>query len=552
MDWLKSIFLTQNVAQSILLIALTISLGLYLGKFKIKGISLGITWILFVGIILSHFGFIADAGVMSFVKDFGLILFVYAIGLQVGPSFFSSLRKGGLKLNMLATLVILLGCVVTIVIGYVTNTDLATMTGIMAGAVTNTPALGAAQQTLTDAGKESNFLSSAYAVAYPLAVLSIIFVPMLLKVIFRINPKKEEEIALKNANTDNPSSMSILVTNKGLEGKSLQTLHSIYKTPFVVSRIKRKNGLLERPTKDSTLGVGDIVRMVTLKEHEQEVILLIGELLKTEEIQWDMEQGKLGAKRIVVTKKEIQGRRLGELHLGSLYNVTLVRVKRGGTELVASADLQLQLGDRVVVVGSEEDIQKVANVLGNSLKRLEVPNLIPIFMGIFLGVIVGLIPIKFPGIPQPIKLGLAGGSLIVAILISRFGPLYKVVTYTTTSANMMIRDIGIALFLSAVGLTAGENFVDVIISGGYWWVVYGLIITVVPILIVAILARAVFKLPYYTIVGMVAGSHTDPPALAFANESSQTDQPAVSYATVYPLSMFLRIFSAQLLILISL
>lgn len=553
MDWLQSIFFTQNVAQSILLIALTIAVGLYLGKFKVKGISLGITWILFVGIILSHFGFIGDSKLMSFVKDFGLILFVYAIGLQVGPSFFSSLKKGGLKLNMLAALIIVIGCLVTIIIGYVTNTDLATMTGIMAGAVTNTPSLGAAQQTLTDAGKESNFLSSAYAVAYPLAVLSIIFVPMLVKAIFRINPQKEDELARQNSNTENnPSSLAIRVTNKGLEGKSLQALHSIYKTPFVVSRIKRVDGNVERPTKDSVLYVGDIVRMVTLKEHEQEVVLLIGELLKTEDIQWDIAHGKLEAKRIVVTKKEIQGRRLGELHLGSLYDVTLVRVKRGGTELVASADLQLQLGDRVVVVGSEDDIQKVANVLGNSLKRLEVPNLIPIFMGIFLGVIVGLIPIKFPGIPQPVKLGLAGGSLIVAILISRFGPLYKVVTYTTTSANMMIRDIGISLFLAAVGLTAGENFVDVIVNGGYWWVVYGLIITVVPTFIVAVLARAVFKLPYYTIVGMIAGAHTDPPALAFANESSETDHPSVGYATVYPLSMFLRIFTAQILILISL
>ena len=552
MNWLQNIFFTQNVAQSILLIALTIAMGLYFGKIRIKGVSLGITWILFVGILLSHFGFIGDSKLMSFVKDFGLILFVYAIGLQVGPSFFSSLRKGGLKLNMLAVLVIVFGCLTTIIISYITKTDLATMTGIMAGAVTNTPALGAAQQTLSDAGKESNFLSSAYAVAYPLAVVSIIFVPMLIKWIFKIDIKKEEQISKQNSSTENPSSMSIRITNKGLEGKTLQNLHTIYKTPFVVSRIKRQDGSVERPNKDSIFSVGDILRVVTIKEHEQELILLIGDSLKTEDVQWDLGHGKLESKRIVVTKKEIQGRSLGELHLGALYDVTLVRVKRGGTELVASSNLPLQLGDRVVVVGSEENIQKVANVLGNSLKRLEVPNLIPIFMGIFLGVIVGLIPIKFHGIPQPVKLGLAGGSLIVAILISRFGPLYKVVTYTTTSANMMIRDIGIALFLAAVGLTAGENFVAVIVNGGYWWVLYGLIITVVPIFIVAVLSRAVFKLPYFTIVGMIAGAHTDPPALAFANENTETDQPAVGYATVYPLSMFLRIFSAQMLILISL
>lgn len=552
MDWLKNLFLTQNVAQAVLLLAITIALGLYLGKFKIKGISLGITWILFVGIILSHFGLIADAKIMSFVKDFGLILFVYAIGLQVGPSFFSSIRKGGTKLNLLALLIVVLGCVSAVVIGLVTNTDLATMTGIMTGAVTNTPSLGAAQQTLADAGEKSDFLSSAYAVAYPLGVLSIIFVPMLVRWLCHIDVKKEEKQLQSSEGVSNPSSLSIKVTNSGLDGKTIEKLHSIYKTPFVISRIKHTDGVLERAVKDSVIHVGDILRLVTLKEHEQEIILLMGEKLNTEEIEWDVDKGRLESKRIVVTKKEMQGKTLGELHLGSLYDVTVVRVKRGGTELVATASLQLQLGDRVIMVGSEDNIQKASQVLGNSLKRLEVPNLIPIFMGIFLGVIVGLLPIKFPGIPQPVKLGLAGGSLIVAILISRFGPLYKVVTYTTTSANMMVRDIGISLFLAAVGLTAGADFVQTIVSGGYWWVVYGLIITVVPIFIVSMIARLVFKMPYYTIVGMVAGSHTDPPALAFANESSETNQPAVAYATVYPLSMFLRIFAAQLLILFSL
>ncbi|MBQ9254417.1 MAG: putative transporter [Bacteroidales bacterium] len=552
MDWLKNLFLTQNVAQAVLLLAITIALGLYLGKFKIKGISLGITWILFVGIILSHFGLIADAKIMSFVKDFGLILFVYAIGLQVGPSFFSSIRKGGTKLIFLALLIVVLGCVSAVVIGLVTNTDLATMTGIMTGAVTNTPSLGAAQQTLADAGEKSDFLSSAYAVAYPLGVLSIIFVPMLVRGLCHIDVKKEEKQLQSSEDVSNPSSLSIKVTNSGLDGKSIEKLHSIYKTPFVISRIKHTDGVLERAVKDSVIHVGDILRLVTLKEHEQEIILLMGEKLNTEEIGWDVDKGRLEAKRIVVTKKEMQGKTLGELHLGSLYDVTVVRVKRGGTELVATASLQLQLGDRVIMVGSEDNIQKASQVLGNSLKRLEVPNLIPIFMGIFLGVIVGLLPIKFPGIPQPVKLGLAGGSLIVAILISRFGPLYKVVTYTTTSANMMVRDIGISLFLAAVGLTAGADFVQTIVSGGYWWVVYGLIITVVPIFIVSMIARLVFKMPYYTIVGMVAGSHTDPPALAFANESSETNLPAVAYATVYPLSMFLRIFAAQLLILFSL
>lgn len=552
MNWLADVFLTQNVAQSVLLLAITIALGLYLGKFKVKGISLGITWILFVGIILSHFGFIANPQIMSFVKDFGLILFVYAIGLQVGPSFFSSLKQGGLQLNLLSLLIVVLGCITAVVIGVVTNTDLATMVGIMTGAVTNTPALGAAQQTLTDAGQNSSFLSSAYAVAYPLAVLSIIFAPMIVKMVCRIDVRKEEKETQDTNNVSNTSSLSIKVTNQGIDGKSIEYLHSIYKAPFVFSRIKHQDGTLERASKDSIVKVGDLIRVVTLKEHEQTMILLLGERLNTAEIEWDEEDGKLESQRVVVTKQEMQGKTLGQLHIGTLYNVTISRVKRGGTDLVATPNLQLQLGDRVLMVGSEDNIKKAADLLGNSLKRLEVPNLIPIFTGIFLGVLVGLIPLKFPGIPQPVKLGLAGGSLIVAILISRFGPLYKVVTYTTTSANMMVRDIGISLFLAAVGLSAGQGFVETILNGGYWWVLYGLIITVLPIIIVSFIARLVMHLPYNTIVGLVAGAHTDPPALAFANESTETNQPAVAYATVYPLTMFLRIFSAQLLILFAL
>lgn len=552
MEWLNDVLFTKSIAQSVILLSVTISLGLYFGKFKFKGISLGITWILFVGIILSHFGFIADERVLAFVKDFGLILFVYAIGLQVGPSFFSSFRKGGIQLNLLSVLVVLLACVTTVVIGLITHTDLASMVGIMTGAVTNTPSLGAAQQTLQDMGKDAGSLSSAYAVAYPLAVLSIIFVPMLVKYIFNIDTKKEEQAQEQDNKVVNPASMSIKITNKGVDGKTIEKLHTIYKTPFVISRIKHADGSLERPGKDTVIRLGDIVRMVTLPEHEQELVLLMGELLNTNEIEWDMENGRLESRRIVVTKKELQGKTLGSLHIATLYDVTVVRVKRGGTELVGSADLQLQLGDRVIVVGSEENIQKAANVLGNSLKKLEVPNLIPIFLGIFNGVLLGLIPIQFPGIPQPIKLGLAGGSLIIAILISRFGPMYKVVTYTTSSANMMIREIGISLFLAAVGLGAGEHFVQVIVSGGYWWVLYGLIITVLPVFIVSVIARAFCHLPYHTITGLIAGSHTDPPALAFANDSTESDRPAVAYATVYPLSMFLRIFAAQVLILLSL
>ena len=567
-QWIEGILLNYGdkaslMGQTILLLSITIAIGIYLGRFKIKGISLGITWVLFTGIIISHFGYQAilsmgvedrpfvDPVLFGFIKEFGLILFVYAIGLQVGPNFFSSLRHGGLNLNLMAVAVILLACITTAVLSVVTDTPLATMTGIMTGAVTNTPSLGAAQQTLADAGKDGSFLSSAYAMAYPLGVIGIIFVPMIMRYICKIDVK-QEELAARNKAKIKPDGIAIRVTNDKWDKLTVGEFLKLFDKPATVTRIKNDKGLILPATKDTVINTGNTLRVVVLNEYKDEIIKVLGEQVDLDDKQWNIDHGKLEAHRIVVTNKEIQGKTLGSLHLESLYNITIARVIRAGVELVPNDHLQLQLGDRVKVVGSEEHINKVANKLGNSLKKLDVPNLIPIFLGIFLGVVLGLVPIKFPGIPQPVKLGLAGGPLIVAILIARFGPMYKVVTFVTSGANMMLREIGIAMFLAAVGLTCGDKFVQTVIDGGYMWILYGFIITLVPILIVSVLSRVVFKFPYYTIVGMIAGSHTDPPALAFANAATETDQPATAYATVYPLSMFLRIFAAQLLVLISL
>ena len=567
-EWLEGIFLNigekaTTVGQTMLMLAVTIALGIYLGRFKIKGISLGITWVLFIGIIISHFGhtllvnngitdrLFVDPKIFGFIKEFGLILFVYAIGLQVGPNFFSSLRQGGLSLNMMALSVIVLACIVTAVISVATDTPLDVMTGIMTGAVTNTPSLGAAQQTLNDAGKESAFLSSAYAVAYPLAVIGIIFVPMIVRAVCRINVKNEEDAA-KNKAKVKPDGIAIRVTNDKWDKLTIGEFLKLFDKPATITRIKNDKGLIVPATKDTVINTGNTLRVVVLPEYKDEIIKVLGEQCEVKEKEWNIDHGRLEAQRIVVTNKEIQGKTLGSLHLETLYNITIARVIRAGVELVPNDHLQLQLGDRVKVVGSEDHINKAASILGNSLKKLDVPNLIPIFLGIFLGVVLGLIPIKFPGIPQPVKLGLAGGPLIVAILLSRFGPMYKVVTFVTSSANMMLREIGIAMFLAAVGLTCGDTFAETIVNGGYMWVLYGFLITVIPIFIVSLISRLVFKFPYYTIAGMIAGSHTDPPALAFLNGATETDQPATAYATVYPLSMFLRIFAAQILILISL
>ncbi len=554
MDWLVQLVTGSGVAHAIFVLAVVISAGLLLGKIKIFGISLGITWILFFGIFLGHLGLKIDPEVMHFMKEFGLILFIYSIGMQVGPSFFSSFRKGGITLNLLATGVVLLGVVTTVVIHYITGTPIATMVGILSGAVTNTPGLGAAQQTFTDiTGTTDPTIATAYAIAYPLGVVGIIITLVLLKSIFKIDQKKEVQ-TLEDSDESKKTEaqmFSIQIKNPSISGKNLKEIKSLVEKDFVISRVLHsKTGLLEVPKTETKLFENDKVLIVSNLNNINIIEALLGELIDMNREDWNKLDSQLVSRRIVITKTEINGRSLGALKLRNNFGVNITRVNRAGVDLIADSGLQLQVGDRVTVVGSEDAIANVERYLGNSMKRLREPNLISIFIGIALGVLLGSIPIMFPGIPQPVKLGLAGGPLIVAILLSKFGHKLKLVTYTTMSANLMLREVGIAIFLACVGLEAGGSFIETIVNGGYKWIGYGVIITLIPILTMGIIGRKVYKVNYFTLMGMIAGSMTDPPALSFANTTAGNDIPAVGYATVYPLTMFLRVITAQLLILI--
>ena len=554
MDWLVQLVTGSGVAHAIFVLAVVISAGLLLGKIKIFGISLGITWILFFGIFLGHLGLKIDPEVMHFMKEFGLILFIYSIGMQVGPSFFSSFRKGGITLNLLATGVVLLGVVTTVVIHYITGTPIATMVGILSGAVTNTPGLGAAQQTFTDiTGTTDPTIATAYAIAYPLGVVGIIITLVLLKSIFKIDQKKEVK-TLEDSDESKKTEaqmFSIQIKNPSILGKNIKEIKSLVEKDFVISRVLHsKTGLLEVPKTETKLFENDKVLIVSNLNNINIIEALLGELIDMNREDWNKLDSQLVSRRIVITKTEINGRSLGALKLRNNFGVNITRVNRAGVDLIADSGLQLQVGDRVTVVGSEDAIANVERYLGNSMKRLREPNLISIFIGIALGVLLGSIPIMFPGIPQPVKLGLAGGPLIVAILLSKFGHKLKLVTYTTMSANLMLREVGIAIFLACVGLEAGGSFIETIVNGGYKWIGYGVIITLIPILTMGIIGRKVYKVNYFTLMGMIAGSMTDPPALSFANTTAGNDIPAVGYATVYPLTMFLRVITAQLLILI--
>lgn len=557
MDWLINLFTSNSVAHSVLILGLTIAIGLLLGRIKFGSISLGITWVLFVGIVLSHFGLGIDAEICHFVKEFGLILFVYSIGLQVGPGFFSSLKEGGITLNSLAILVVLLGCITCYVIHRITGEELTTMIGVLSGAVTNTPGLGAAQQTISDtisdpemAKQTTNHLASAYALAYPLGVVGIILSMLLMRYIFRIKFDREKTLA-ERSNAPKTVRIDLKVSNIGIVGKRIDEIASITRSKFVVSRMIR-DSKQQIAAADTTLQQGDILRVVISSRDVELVQSLIGESIQIDDKEWQTSASHLEKRRILVTKSGINGKHIGDLHIRESYNVTITRVVRAGIELVATYELRLQIGDVVVVVGRKNDLDQVAAILGNSVRRLDHPNLLPIFIGIFLGVVLGSIPIMLPGVPLPVKLGLAGGPLIVAILVGRYGPNYKLVTFTTNSANMMIREIGISLFLAAVGLGAGEGFASAFADGGYWWILYGVIITMLPLIITGIVARKVFKIDYFSIMGLMSGAMTDPPALAYANSVSSNERAAVAYATVYPLTMFLRIFTAQILTLIAL
>ena len=559
---MRELFLGQGVAHSILLIAFVMGIGIYLGRFKVKGISLGSTWILFVGILVSHFGFRADPEILHFVKEFGLILFVFSIGLQVGPGFFHSFKSGGVKMNLLAAMNILLAVGITWAISAISGEDLRTMVGVMSGAVTNTPGLGAAQQTFIDvassagvdsvqASQAASGLASGYAVAYPIGVIGVIGVILLFKAIFKIEPSKE--LADLQAHEDNAGQarrMHVAVENPAIFGKKLYDILHEFNADFVVSRIMKGNEIIF-PTGDTVLNEGDKVLIVTSQDEVDKIRILFGQEVPMHVSDWVEKDHNLVTRRLSVTKSSLTGKKLKDLHFRGVYGVSVTRVIRSGVELVARPDLYIQMGDALICVGTEEHIDRLAEKVGNSSSSLDKPNLVPIFLGIVVGIIFGSLPIRFPGIPQAIKLGLAGGPLIIAILLGHFGPKYKVTTYTTMSANLMVREIGISLFLAAVGLGAGENFVSSVVNGGYWWILYGALITIIPLSITFIVARALCHLNFYQICGLIPGSTTNPPVLAFAQGMYGSDYTSVNYATVYPLSMFLRVLVAQLLILIS-
>ncbi|MBQ3821038.1 MAG: putative transporter [Bacteroidales bacterium] len=557
-------FITSgSTAGAIFILALVIASGLYLGRFKVKGISLGSTWILFVGIILSHFGLRINPTMLSFIKDFGLILFVFAIGLQVGPGFFRSFRKDGLPMNILAIALVLLAALTAFGIHLITGEDLSIMTGIMSGAVTNTPGLGAAQQTISDAtiasggtveaaAAASSKLASAYAVAYPLGVLGALFLLMVFRAICRVNIEKEKEKTKEEADPTNAFRIGCKVENPAVFGL---TIHDIMgennSDHLVVSRMMRDGEILF-PDLHKPLQEGDKLLIVTDIQHKDKVGIIFGEAFPVDMKEWQTPGSKLVNRRLSITQSAITGKSLRKLDIRKKYGVNVTRILRSGIDLQADPDLILQVGDSIQVVGPEESINHLASLVGNQPESLRKPNLVPIFFGIAVGVIVGMIPIHLRTMPQPLKLGLAGGPLIVAILLGFFGPKLRITTYTALSANLMIREMGISLFMAGVGLGAGENFVSSLVGGGYIWVLYGAIITLLPMTIIAFVARFAFKMDFFKICGLLSGGTTDPALLSFSEQMYGSSRIAVNYATVYPLTMFLRVVAAQVLIMIML
>ncbi len=552
MDWLQALLFDQDsVAHIVLLYAFVIAAGVLLGKIKFFGISLGVTFVLFAGIVAGHFGFIGNSSILSFVQDFGLILFVFCIGLQVGPSFFASFKKGGVAMNIVATGIVFLNIVVAVALYYGLNgrVDMAMMVGILCGAVTNTPGLGAANEALKELNYAGPEIAMGYACAYPLGVIGIIGSIIAIRYICRINLQKEEK-QIEEAEAENPHmkpfNMHLEVRNEALNGKTLSQLSNFLGRDFVCTRILQ-DGHVSIPTSNTVFHVGDQIFVVCAEDDSEAIIAFIGPRI---EVDWEKQDTPMVSRRILVTQSNMNGKTLGEIHFRTMYGVNVTRVNRSGMDLFAARNLTLQIGDRVMVVGPEDAVERVANLLGNQLKRLDHPNIITIFIGIFLGILLGSLPIAIPNMPTPLKLGLAGGPLIVAILIGRFGYKMKLVTYTTMSANLMLREIGLVLFLASVGIKAGENFVQTVVEGdGLLYVGCGFLITVIPLLIMGVIGRLKFKLNYFTLMGLIAGSNTDPPALAYSNQSCNNDAPAVGYSTVYPLAMFLRILTAQLLIL---
>ena len=553
MDWLHALFTDVNsIAHIVLLYAFVIAVGVLLGKIKFFGVSLGVTFVLFTGIVCGHFGFTGNTQILTFMQDFGLILFVFCIGLQVGPSFFTSFKKGGVSMNVVAVGVVLLNVAVALGLYYALGgrVELPMMVGILCGAVTNTPGLGAANEALSQLSYDGPQIAMGYACAYPLGVLGIIGSIILVRLICRINLKKEEEDLAQQEGADphlTPHQMHLEVHNEALDGKTLFQVKNFLGRNFVISRILQ-NGHVSIPNKDTIFHVGDQMLVVCAEDDAEAITAFIGPKV---EVNWKKQDTPMVSRRILVTQSNMNGKRLGQLHFSSIYGVNVTRVNRSGMDIFASPDLTLQVGDRVTVVGPLDAIDRIANLMGNSMKRLDHPNIVTIFVGIFLGILFGSLPIAFPGIPTPVKLGLAGGPLIVSILIGRFGYKLKLVTYTTMSANLMLREIGIALFLASVGVKAGANFVQTVVEGdGMLYVGCGFLITIIPLLIMGVFGRYYYKINYFKLMGLMAGSTTDPPALAYANQVTGSNAPAVGYSTVYPVTMFLRILTAQLLILI--
>ncbi len=554
MNWFQELFLQHSIAQTVMIYGLIIAIGVTLGKVKIYGVSLGIAWVLFTGIIAAHYGISVDETTEHFLKDFGLILFVYAIGLQVGPGFFASLKKQALGLNLLALLVIAIGTAIVILYHSVTDFNIGVLTGVLSGAVTNTPGLGAAQQAVHDLQLNSkgiipSEIGLAYAIAYPFGVIGVIMVMLILKKVFNINLYKEREKHEQdlNSSAERPQAVNLSVSNRLLYNKPLKSLRSLIKDPFVVSRMYHGGGVVA-PNPELLLAEGDVLLVVATEEVIHQLKMIVGDESK---MVLQEEQGPLISRRVIVTKKPATYKTLLELNLIHRHDCNITRISRAGIEFIAKADSMLHLADQVTVVGTEEGVKQMASILGNSMKRLEVPDLAPVFTGIVIGVIFGSIPIAIPGIPIAMKLGLAGGPLIVALFLSQFGNLFYLNNYTTHSANLMLREIGIVLFLASVGLSSGEHFVEILNGGkGWYWMMMGAGITVIPLLIVGIIARLKLKKNYFEICGLLAGASTDPPALAFAIQTAKNDIPSVTYATVYPVTMLARIIVAQLLILL--
>lgn len=556
MNWLQDLLTNPNsIAHIVALYAFVIAAGVLLGKIKFFGISLGVTFVLFVGILAGHFGFTGNPAILSFVQDFGLILFVFCIGLQVGPSFFSSFKRGGITLNLLAVGIVFLNIAVALILysALQGRVDIPMMVGILCGAVTNTPGLGAANEALQQLHYQGPEIAMGYACAYPLGVMGIILSMIIIRYICRVDVQRDSDEIQKEEEANphmKPYTISLKVQNEALSGKTLSQVQNFLARDFVCTRIIQ-DGHMITPNANTVLRLGDRMFLVCAEDDSEAIMAFIGPKIEQDWDATNQQDKPMVSRRILVTQPNINGKTLGELHFSSMYGVNVTRVNRSGMDLFAARQLRLQVGDRVMVVGPQDAIERVANLLGNQLRRLDHPNIVTIFVGILCGILFGSLPIAIPGMPTPVKLGLAGGPLIISILIGRFGHKVKLVTYTTMSANLMLREVGLVLFLASVGIKAGENFVQMVVEGdGVLYVGLGFLITFIPLLITGIIARWHHRVNYFTLMGLIAGSNTDPPALAYANQIAGNDAPAVGYSTVYPLTMFLRILTAQLLILL--